>query len=237
MRNRFIVLLIGLIIISCVGNVASGQVLQKSVTYDKLDATDVASPDSTVKSVMIAADSVGVPKVKMKMPFKPNPTKAVLYALVPGLGQIYNRKYWKLPIVYGGLMGCTYAVTWNNKNFKDYSTAYKDIMYDAAVNPGKPEAWSESWQILTSMDPKEAIKDSNFKDRLKRQKDYYRRYRDLSIIITVGVYALSIVDAYVDAQLFDFDITPDLSMHLEPTVTPKTSVTPRTYGLNCSLKF
>ena len=90
---------------------------------------------------------------------------------------------------------------------------------------------------LTSMEPSEAIKDSNFKDRLKRQKDYFRRYRDLSIIITVGVYALSIVDAYVDAQLFDFDITPDLSMHVEPTVTPKTSVTPRTYGLNCSLKF
>ena len=62
---------------------------------------------------------------------------------------------------------------------------------------------------LTSMAPEDAINNSNFKDQLKRQKDYFRRYRDLSIIITVGVYALSIVDAYVDAQLFDFDISPD----------------------------
>ena len=186
---------------------------------------------------LMAADSVGVPEVKMKLAFKPNPTKAVLFALVPGLGQIYNRKYWKLPIVYGGLMGCMYAVTWNNKNYKDYSTAYKDIMYDAAKNLENPDAWSKSWQDLTSMAPEDAINNSNFKDQLKRQKDYFRRYRDLSIIITVGVYALSIVDAYVDAQLFDFDISPDLSLHLEPVVSPKTSVTPRTYGLNCSLKF
>ena len=134
-------------------------------------------------------------------------------------------------------MGCMYAVTWNNKNYKDYSTAYKDIMYDAAKNLENPDAWSKSWQDLTSMAPEDAINNSNFKDQLTRQKDYFRRYRDLSIIITVGVYALSIVDAYVDAQLFDFDISPDLSLHLEPVVSPKTSVTPRTYGLNCSLKF
>lgn len=223
MRNKIIFLLLGLVY--CIG-ICRAQVNE---------AVEEVVPDSTVRSVLVAADSIEVPKVKMS--FKPNPTKAVLYALVPGLGQIYNRKYWKLPIVYGGLMGCMYAVTWNNRNYKDYSTAYSDIVYDATVNADNPKAWSKSWQILTSMDPAEALKSSNFRDRLKRQKDYYRRYRDLSIIITVGVYALSIVDAYVDAQLFDFDITPDLSMHVEPVVTPKTSVTPRTYGLNCSLKF
>ena len=195
--------------------------------------------DSTGQSVLAKADSIGVPEVKLdvKQAFKPNPTKAVLLGLVPGLGQIYNRKYWKLPIVYGGLMGCMYAITWNNRNYKDYSEAYKDIMNDAAAHPNDPEAWSQTWQVLTSMDPSAAINDSNFKDRLKRQKDYYRRYRDLSIIITAGVYALTLVDAYVDAQLFDFDITPDLSMRVEPVVTPKTSVTPRSYGLNCCLKF
>ena len=110
-------------------------------------------------------------------------------------------------------------------------------MYDAATNSNHPEAWSQTWQVLTSLDPSSVINDSNFKDRLKRQKDYYRRYRDLSIIITVGVYALTLVDAYVDAQLLDFDISPDLSMRVEPVVTPKTSVTPRSYGLNCCLKF
>ena len=195
--------------------------------------------DSTIQAVLTKADSIGVPEVKLNVQqaFKPNPTKAVLLGLVPGLGQIYNRKYWKLPIVYGGLMGCMYAITWNNRNYQDYSEAYKDIMYDAATHPNNPEAWSQTWQVLTSLDPSSVINDSNFKDRLKRQKDYYRRYRDLSIIITVGVYALTLVDAYVDAQLFDFDISPDLSMRVEPVVTPKTSVTPRSYGLNCCLKF
>ena len=82
--------------------------------------------DSTVRSVMLAADSLPKP-AQIKMEFKPDPKKAVLMALVPGLGQIYNRKFWKLPIVYGGLMGCMYAVTWNNRNYQDYSTAYKDI--------------------------------------------------------------------------------------------------------------
>ena len=76
-------------------------------------------------------------------------------------------------------MGCMYAVTWNNKNYKDYSTAYKDIMYDAAKNLENPDAWSKSWQDLTSMAPEDAINNSNFKDQLKRQKDYFRRYRDL----------------------------------------------------------
>ncbi len=203
------------------------------------DSTLQMATDSTVQTVLVKADSIGVPDVKLdvKQAFKPNPTKAVLLGLVPGLGQIYNRKYWKLPIVYGGLMGCMYAITWNNRNYKDYSEAYKDIMHDAVANPNNPEVWSQTWQVLTSLDPSSAIKDSNFKDRLKRQKDYYRRYRDLSIIITAGVYALTLVDAYVDAQLFDFDISPDLSMRVEPVVTPKTSVTPRSYGLNCCLKF
>lgn len=203
------------------------------------DFTVQIAADSTIQTVLAKADSIGVPEVKLdiQQAFKPNPTKAVLLGLVPGLGQIYNRKYWKLPIVYGGLMGCMYAITWNNRNYKDYSEAYKDIMYDAATNPNNPEAWSQTWQVLTALDPSSVINDSNFKDRLKRQKDYYRRYRDLSIIITVGVYALTLVDAYVDAQLFDFDISPDLSMRVEPVVTPKTSVTPRSYGLNCCLKF
>lgn len=194
--------------------------------------------DSAVRSVMLAADSLPKP-VKMKMEFKPDPKKAVLMALVPGLGQIYNRKFWKLPIVYGGLMGCMYAITWNNRNYQDYSTAYKDIILDAE-EPNRPvEEFHTSWQDFLGVgyDPKEWVSNTNFQTQLKNKKDYYRRYRDLSIIITVGVYALSIIDAYVDAQLFDFDISPDLSMHWEPAVTPQTAYSSRSYGLNCSIKF
>lgn len=199
-------------------------------------AVTVTRPDSTVQAVLAAGDSIGVPPVKVPSAFKPNPTKAVLLALIPGMGQIYNRKYWKLPIVYGAFMGCMYAITWNNKSYQDYSEAYKDFIFDT-TNEVPAENWHQSWQDVTNRDPETVFNDTNFADQLKRRKDYYRRYRDLSIIITVGVYALSIVDAYVDAQLFDFDITPDLSMRLEPVVTPKTSYSSSTYGLNCSIKF
>ena len=160
-------------------------------------------------------------------------------ALVPGLGQIYNRKYWKLPIVYGGLMGCMYAVTWNNKTYKDYSEAYLDLMNDAQ-QPGRPVAeYHQSWQdfLSSTADPEEYLTNTNFQEQLKRGKDRYRRYRDMSFFITIGVYALSIIDAYVDAQLFDFDISPDLSMHWGPEVTPKTRYGSSSYGLNCSIKF
>lgn len=233
MRDRILFLVIGMICYAGMGHAQEWQILPPPAT----DSVEVAPPDSTVQAVLMAGDSVGVPEISMKLAFKPDPKKAVLYSLVPGLGQIYNRKYWKLPIIYGGLMGCVYAITWNNKNYKDYSEAYADIVYDSTENPDNPEAWHTSWQELTSRDPESLISSSSFQTQLKNRKDYFRRYRDLSIIIAVGVYALSIIDAYIDAQLFDFDISPDLSMHVEPVVTPRTNVTPRVYGVNCSLKF
>ena len=230
------ILLVGLDFISC----SSWGFAQDAKSFEiKADSSRIeAAADSTVRSVMLAADSLPKP-AQIKMEFKPDPKKAVLMALVPGLGQIYNRKFWKLPIVYGGLMGCMYAVTWNNRNYQDYSTAYKDIMMDAE-EPNRPvEEFHTSWQDFLGVgyDPKEWVTNTNFQTQLKNRKDYYRRYRDLSIIITVGVYALSIIDAYVDAQLFDFDISPDLSMHWEPSVTPQTAYSSRSYGLNCSIKF
>lgn len=230
------ILLVCLALISC----SSWGYAQDAKSFEvRADSSRIeAAADSTVRSVMLAADSLPKP-AQIKMDFKPDPKKAVLMALVPGLGQIYNRKFWKLPIVYGGLMGCMYAVTWNNRNYQDYSTAYKDIMMDAE-EPNRPvEEFHTSWQDLLGVgyDPKEWVTNTNFQTQLKNRKDYYRRYRDLSIIITVGVYALSIIDAYVDAQLFDFDISPDLSMHWEPTVTPQTAYSSRSYGLNCSIKF
>lgn len=207
------------------------------------DTVAVAPPDSTVQAVLQAADSMPQPRFKeidMK-PFKPNPTRAVIYsAILPGLGQIYNKAYWKLPIVYGGFMGCIYAVTWNNRNYKDYSTAYMDLKNDVEFNKDNPNAWSNSWKDIakkSGIDPSRFITDVKYQDNIKRRKDYFRRYRDLSIIITAGVYFICMIDAYVDAQLFDFDISPDLSMRLEPAVTPKTSFSDRSYGLNCSIKF
>ena len=129
--------------------------------------------------------------------FNPDPMRAVwMSALFPGLGQVYNRRYWKLPLVAAGFMGLGYGASWNNSMLKDYTRAYGDIM----------------------------------------DNDFYRRNRDLCIISMVGVYLLAIVDAYVDASLAHFDISPDLSMEVAPAVIPDTRTRPG-LGLQWALRF
>ncbi|MBP3227456.1 MAG: hypothetical protein J6M53_01590 [Bacteroidaceae bacterium] len=164
--------------------------------------------------------------------FKPKPARALWLALVfPGAGQIYNRKYWKLPIIYGGFLGCTYALLWNQQMYHDYSQAYLDIMDD------DPNTAS----YLDMLPPRYDItgKEERFKTIFKNRKDRYRRYRDLSAFAFVGVYLISVIDAYVDAQLSHFDISPDLSLKIEPAVID-TRVSARrssSYGIGIGLNF
>ena len=164
----------------------------------------------------------------------PDPTKATWLALViPGGGQIYNRKFWKLPIFYGGFAGCAYALTWNGKMYKDYSNAYRE-----AVNGN----WnSSSIQDLLPPGYLNQVSTSQLTETLRRRKDTYRRWRDLSIFAFIGVYLLSVVDAYVDAELSNFDISPDLSMKVEPVVMDNeqisTSLDKKSVGVQCSFRF
>lgn len=190
--------------------------------------------DTAVIAALVSADSSVINEVTMDLkPFSPSSSKAVMYsAIFPGLGQIYNRKYWKLPLVYGAFMGCAYAITWNSKNLKDYTTAYNDIKSD---DPKTNNSWIDF--IPANGDPEDYINKKTFHDQLKNGKNMFRRNRDLSMIITVGVYLLCMVDAYVDAELFDFDISPDLSMRVTPSVSDPTNYSSRTYGVNCSFKF
>ena len=149
--------------------------------------------------------------------WKPNPSKSVwLAAIVPGLGQIYNRSYWKLPIVYGGLMGCAYAITWNSNKYSDYRQAYIDIVRDVELSTDPTRSYNAvlpEGYTIEKMGGR-----SYYTTVLKEKQNTYHRYRDLSIVVTIAVYALSIVDAFVDAQLFDFDISPDLSLNVEPQI-------------------
>ncbi len=184
-----------------------------------------------------ATDSLAAKAGKPRLPkpqFRPNPQRALWLSLVfPGAGQIYNRKYWKLPIIYGGFLGCAYALMWNQQMYRDYSQAYLDIMDD---NP-------DTNSYLEMLPPRYDIagREEQFKKLFKRKKDFYRRYRDLSAFCFVGVYLLSVVDAYVDAQLSEFDISPDLSMSVEPAVmSAPTSLGTRhsaAYGVGCSFRF
>lgn len=166
--------------------------------------------------------------------FNPSPQKAVIYsAIFPGLGQIYNRKYWKLPIVYGAFVGLTYGITWNNGYYRDYLGAYQDIMDDDPV--------SDRWEnLLPYGQTAETVDTEWFTGVLKQRKDYFRYYRDLSIIATAGVYLLFIIDAYVDAQLFNFDMRPDLSMRMTPVIIKENSshqLGSSSYGVQLSFNF
>lgn len=149
--------------------------------------------------------------------WKPDPIRAMWLGMVfPGGGQIYNRKFWKLPIVYGGVVGCVYAVSWNGQMLRDYSQAYQDIMDNDPTTNSHLEMLPLGYDITG--------REEHFKSVFKRKKDFYRRYRDLSIFCIAGVYLLSIIDAYVDAELSTFDIGTDLSMTIAPQMIPSGSM-------------
>ena len=204
------------------------------------DSLDAANKKELKKieqpaAIVVNTDTVPPPSQDInKKIFVPNPTKATWLAVVfPGGGQIYNRKYWKLPIIYGGFAGCAYALSWNGKMYKDYSQAYLDIMDS---NPN-----TKSYEDL--LPPNSSYNEEQLKSTLKRRKDMFRRYRDLSIFAFIGVYLISIIDAYVDAELSNFDITPDLSMKVEPAVIDNNnqfrsnSLKSKSVGLQCVLRF
>lgn len=190
---------------------------------------EMTTPPTIKEPTTASADSIS--KAIDPNRWVPNPTKATWLALViPGGGQIYNRKYWKLPIFYGGFAGCAYALTWNNKMYKDYSSAYKD-----AVN----ENWT-STSITDLLPPGyiDRVSKTQLTETLRKRKDTYRRYRDMSVFAFIGVYLLSVVDAYVDAELSNFDISPDLSMRVEPAIIDhRTGGSSRSVGVQCSFRF
>lgn len=163
--------------------------------------------------------------------FNPSPTRAVwMSALFPGLGQVYNRRYWKLPIVVGGFMGLAYATNWNNNQLTDYTQAYRDLMdSDPSTN---------SYMNFFPPTTKEEDLDKTWlSNTMRTRRDFYRRNRDLCIICLVGMYMLCMVDAYVDASLAHFDISPDLSIDWSPAMMVNPSDRKVSLGLNWALTF
>ena len=168
-----------------------------------------------------------------------SPKKAAIYsAILPGLGQAYNKKYWKIPLVYAGFGAIGYFIYWNNDNYQYMKVAYGDLT--TAIDDGTlgESGSSHSYNELAdeyNVDLTNPTQVNNFKTAVSKQQDYYRRNRDLLIISAVGFYALNIIDASVDAHLFDFDISEDLSMNWQPTMQSFNSQT--IYGINCSISF
>ncbi len=215
--------------------------LRLDAAIDSLGITPVDSllADSALNDslMMMTFDPSAAVRQKMRRQegFVPDPARALWIGLVfPGGGQIYNRKFWKLPVFYGGFLGCMYALTWNGQMLRDYTQAYLDIMDD------DPD--TKSYEDMLPMGYSIEGKEERFQTIFKNKKDRYRKYRDLSIFAFIAVYALSIVDAYVDAELSTFDISRDLSLNLEPAIiNTHTSLCSHTsskaYGVQMSLNF
>ena len=163
--------------------------------------------------------------------FNPDPTKAVwMSALFPGLGQVYNRRYWKLPIVVGAYLGLGYATSWNNGMLDDYSRAYRDIM----DNDPTTNSYMDFFPPTVTED---SLDKTWLTSLLQSRKNFYRRNRDLCILSMVGVYLLAMVDAYVDASLSHFDVSPDLSMDVSPAVIIEGRGQRPAFGLQWAFNF
>ncbi len=197
------------------------------LTATPADTLAVVIPENFIAD----AEAAEIEREEQKYIFNPDATRAVwLSALCPGLGQLYNRRYWKLPIVIGGFMGLGYATSWNNGMLRDYSRAYADIMDN--------DPSTKSYMDFFPPNVKEDDLDKTWlTNTLKARKDYYRRNRDLCIICMVGVYLLAMVDAYVDASLAHFDISPDLSMQVSPALIPDARTRYPGVGLQWALNF
>jgi hypothetical protein len=163
-----------------------------------------------------------------------SPHKATFYsAIFPGLGQIYNKKYWKLPIVYGAIGGLVYAIHFNSTNYVKYKNAYRDFLIQ---DPGN-KSYIEVIPLNLTVEDVEGQYADWFEQALENKREYYRRYRDLSYIGMAAIYVLTMVDATVDAHFYNFDVSDDLSMKLQPVIMDYNHVTGNTLGIQLALKF
>ena len=211
----------------------------RNLSFDELNDSDLVMSDDEVqeqeqKHKRVTWKDIEQERInrykRNNTGWEPEPRVAVwLSLLVPGGGQIYNRKLWKLPIVYGGYVGCIYALTWNQSTYMDYQRAYVDIMDNDDNTRSYEDFLPPHYEIDTSM------KDW-LKDVFKQRKNKYRRYRDLSIFAFAGMYVVAAIDAYVDAELSHFDISPDLSMRVEPNFMMDHRGTP-TAGFSLAINF
>jgi len=171
--------------------------------------------DSTAS--LKVSDTISIKKTPS---IKHSPKKAALFSTaLPGLGQAYNKKYWKIPVIYVGFAGLAYSINSNQIKYNRYKTAYKYRL------DGDPATIDSYVGVYTD-------------DNLNTLQKYYRRYRDLSIIGAAALYVLNIIDATVDAHLFTFDVSDDLTLNVHPTIINTSSLSHNyTTGLGIKIKF
>lgn len=177
----------------------------------------------TIVSVQMSGQNQDFPELTEPMKVH-SPKKASIYsAVLPGLGQAYNKKYWKIPIIYAGFGTLFYFISVNGSEYREFKEAY-NIVY-----AGDTAEYSNNAYVVRY--------NANL-DQLREGRNYYRRNLELTYILTGVLYILNIIDASVDAHLYDFDISEDLSMRIEPSLSNQPYFASRpTPGISIKLKL
>lgn len=171
--------------------------------------TSVQAQEDEIK--LVAADTIDNPINPLA------PAKAAFYsAVLPGLGQAYNKSYWKIPVVYVALGTGIYAYSWNKKEYHKYRDAYKQRLLEGTKS-------TDAYQGILST------------DRLVDAQKYHQRYRDLSMLITVGLYALNIIEANVDAHLKQFNVNGKLTVR--PDIQQNEFTNKQNMGVALNFRF
>ena len=186
-----------------------------------LNANDpkIARPSDSINNNEAGEDSLTLAKVKQKnkQVYHSPKKSAIMSAILPGMGQVYNKKYWKVPIIYAGMGGLVYSINANQKKYSTYLEAYK---FRIDADPST----IDNFPRYTD-------------DNLNTLQQYYKRYRNLSVIGAALLYLMNVIDASVDAHMFTFDVGDDLSFHLQPTLLNTANVKHYTTGLSLKITF
>lgn len=189
------------------------------------DSTVVLLPDTLTRPTIVTADSIRVEEPAEATPPKKEHSAlkaTMLSATLPGLGQAYNGKYWKIPFLYAGVGGVIYAIDFNNRQYQHFRKEW------VARVDGNPNTQDQYPNVAT--------------DRLQREMNRWRRNVEISYIVGAALYILNILDATVDAHLLDFDVGEDLTINVMPVAMPQNStfgsqMNPASPGIRLSFRF
>ncbi len=207
MRGFFYVGLILFLRLLLTGSPAAAQVITvgpDSTVVAPGAAVPAIVTDSAITAATASADPPGLSR----------PAKAALWGLIPGGGQVYNRDYWKLPIVYGAMGGITYSIIFANTRYREFARGY-------TARTDNDDATTDTGPRSSQYAPT-----TQGNNNVRRAREFYRRNRDLSAIGAFAIYGLSIAEALVDAHLATFDVSDDLSLRVAPAAVPQFGAPP-----------
>ncbi len=209
-----------------------------SVEKDTRHERKLKKEKSTV--IDVSNDSVPVVAKPSKIRIGDTMKASMMSVVFPGGGQIYNRKYWKLPIVYAGFGALIYSFSVNSKNYQMYYRGFMDFTDDIKVTDSYIEFAGDpaSYDPVLAPDTYNPANTKLVEEKMLRLIDYHKRYRDLSIILTGVWYMAQILDANVDASLLNYDVSDNLELSFYPSMITVPGRAPATgFNLHLTMAF